>query len=71
MDRVAAPLLVFHGDADEVVPFHHGQAVFEAAREPKRFVRIPGALHNDTYAVGGAPYWDAWAAFLAAHVPGW
>jgi len=69
--RVAAPLLVFHGDADEVVPFHHGQAVFEAAPEPKRFVRIPGAHHNDTYAVGGAPYWDAWAEFLAAHVAGW
>lgn len=69
--EVRAPLLVLHGDADEVVPFHHGRAVFEAAREPKRFVRIPGARHNDTYLVGGAPYWEAWESFLAAHVPGW
>ena len=69
--EVRAPLLVLHGDADEVVPFHHGRAVFEAAREPKRFVRIPGAHHNDTYLVGGAPYWEAWESLLAAHVPGW
>jgi fermentation-respiration switch protein FrsA (DUF1100 family) len=69
--RIRAPVLVLHGDADEVVPFHHGQAVFAAAREPKRFFRIPGAHHNDTYLVGGAAYWEAWATFLAAHVPGW
>ena len=69
--RATAPLLVLHGDADEVVPFQHGEAIFAAAREPKRFFRIPGARHNDTYVVGGDPYWEAWGSFLAAHVPGW
>ncbi len=69
--RIRVPLLILHGDADEVVPFRHGRAVFEAAREPKRFVRIPGARHNDTYVVGGAPYWHAWESFLAAYVPDW
>ena len=69
--RIRVPLLVLHGDADEVVPLRHGRAVFEAAREPKRFVPIPGARHNDTYLVGGAPYWQAWESFLAAYVPGW
>jgi fermentation-respiration switch protein FrsA (DUF1100 family) len=69
--RVRAPLLVLHGDADEIVPVAHGRAVFEAAGEPKRFVPIPGARHNDTYVVGGEPYWAAWEAFLAAHLPGW
>jgi hypothetical protein len=68
--RIAVPLLVLHGDADEVVPFRHGEAVFAAAAEPKTFVRIPRARHNDTWAVGGPAYWEAWARFLAAHVPG-
>lgn len=68
---VRAPLLVLHGDADEVVPFHHGRAVFAAGREPKAFFTIPGAHHNDTYVVGGDAYWQAWQGFLAAHVPGW
>jgi fermentation-respiration switch protein FrsA (DUF1100 family) len=69
--EIRAPLLLLHGDADEVVPYRHGQAVFEAAAEPKRFVRIPGARHNDTYLVGGPAYWAAWESFLAAHLPGW
>jgi fermentation-respiration switch protein FrsA (DUF1100 family) len=41
------PLLVLHGDADEVVPFEEGQALFERAAEPKRFVPVPGARHLD------------------------
>ena len=67
--RVRAPVLVLHGDADEVVPHRQGRAVFEAASEPKVFVRVPGAGHNDLAETGGETYWAAWAAFLAAHLP--
>ncbi len=62
--RLALPLLVLHGERDEVVPIAQGRRVFEAAAGPKRFVAIPGAGHNDTYLAGGQPYWDALAAFL-------
>lgn len=41
------PLLISHGDADEVVPFEQGFALFEAANEPKRFIRNRGGRHND------------------------
>jgi fermentation-respiration switch protein FrsA (DUF1100 family) len=68
--RIPVPLLVLHGDADEVVPFRHGEAIFAAAAEPKTFARIPGGRHNDTWEVGGPAYWEAWARFLVAHVPG-
>jgi len=66
--RVKSPLLVLHGDEDEIVPLSQGRRVFEAANEPKRFYAIPGASHNDTYIAGGTPYLDAlresieWAA---------
>jgi fermentation-respiration switch protein FrsA (DUF1100 family) len=40
------PLLLAHGDTDEIVPFEHGQALFAAANEPKQFVRIPKGDHN-------------------------
>ncbi|HSE95952.1 MAG TPA: alpha/beta hydrolase [Methylomirabilota bacterium] len=65
--RIPVPLLVLHGDADEVVPFRHGEAIFAAAAEPKTFVRIPGSRHNETWEVGGSAYWDAWTRFLTAH----
>lgn len=41
------PLLIVHGDADEVVPYAHGQALYDAAHEPKKLVTAKGAKHND------------------------
>lgn len=40
------PLLISHGDADETIPFAHGQRLFAAANGPKTFVTIPGGGHN-------------------------
>jgi len=41
------PLLLSHGDADEVVPYEQGVALFEAAPGPKRMITVPGGKHND------------------------
>jgi fermentation-respiration switch protein FrsA (DUF1100 family) len=43
------PLLVAHGDADDVVPYALGEELFAAAGQPKRFLRLPGAHHNDVF----------------------
>jgi fermentation-respiration switch protein FrsA (DUF1100 family) len=67
--RLRVPLLVLHGDRDEVVPFSQGRRLFESAPEPKRFYSIPGAGHNDTYLVGGDAYWSTVAEFLEAASP--
>ena len=47
--RLTVPLLIVHGDRDEIVPFELGERLFAAAREPKRFVRARGAHHNDVF----------------------
>jgi len=44
---VRAPKLHFHGRADEVVPFHLGRRLFEAAAQPKRWVEYPEMTHNE------------------------
>lgn len=67
--RLRMPLLVLHGERDDVVPFAQGRRVFDAAPEPKRFFAIPGAGHNDTYVVGGEAYWRALRDFLES-LPG-
>ena len=64
--QISSPLLVLHGDCDEVVPLSHGKLVFDAAPQPKRFYTIAGARHNDTYLVGGDPYFAA----LRQHIEG-
>lgn len=56
-----APVLIAHGDEDEVVPFPLGERLFSAAPEPKRFVRVPGAHHNDV--LGSPTLLDAIATF--------
>jgi fermentation-respiration switch protein FrsA (DUF1100 family) len=62
--EIRVPLLVLHGDRDDVVPYEQGRRLFDAANEPKTFYTIRGASHNDTYVAGGHAYFDAWARFL-------
>lgn len=45
--RIDCPLIILHGDADEVVPFDHGRLVFDAAPDPKQFIPLLGMGHND------------------------
>lgn len=58
------PVFILHGDRDEVVPFAQGERLYRLAPPPKRFFRIRGAGHNNTYIVGGPGYWAAWRGFL-------
>ncbi|MBE9505878.1 MAG: alpha/beta fold hydrolase [Chloroflexi bacterium] len=54
------PLLLIHGDADEVVPVSHAHALFEAARDPKQLVVIEGGAHRlrvDEHAMSIALEW--------------
>jgi abhydrolase domain-containing protein 17 len=54
--KITVPLLVIHGDRDQVIPFHHGQALFQVAPGPKQFLPVPNADHNDVSEVGGRVY---------------
>lgn len=44
--KVKCPVLIIHGREDEVVPFHHGQSLFQAANEPRQCLWIDGGKHN-------------------------
>ncbi len=62
--EIAVPLLVVHGDRDDIVPLEAGKTVFEAAPGPKEFHVVKGAGHNDPFVVGGAAYFGALGGFL-------
>jgi uncharacterized protein len=47
IDRCTQPLLVLHGTDDRLIPFAMGKELFDAANEPKRFVAITGAHHEN------------------------
>ena len=44
--RVDAPVLMLHGDADQIIPLAQGKALFAAAVEPKRLIVYPSGSHN-------------------------
>jgi fermentation-respiration switch protein FrsA (DUF1100 family) len=48
-----APLLVLHGEDDDIVPLAHGRALFEAAPQPKEIHVFPRLGHNDLLARAG------------------
>ncbi len=47
VSRIAPrPLLILHGDADEVVPAAHASRLYDAAAEPKELAIIPEGRHR-------------------------
>ncbi|NNJ70816.1 MAG: alpha/beta hydrolase [Kiritimatiellales bacterium] len=61
---VDCPVLVMHGEKDEVVPLWHGKALFDAAPEPKQHFWIEGAMHNDYAYVAGERYIATFQSFM-------
>jgi uncharacterized protein len=50
---IAAPLLVIAGDRDDIVPESLSRRLYEAAPDPKRYLLVPGAGHNDPELLDG------------------
>jgi uncharacterized protein len=68
LPRVGCPVLVVHGDRDQIIPVAQGRKLFDAAPEPKRLLIIDGAGHNDLSIVGGQRYIDTLAGFIRESV---
>jgi fermentation-respiration switch protein FrsA (DUF1100 family) len=64
--KVTAPLLVLHGERDDVVPIALGERLFALANEPKRFVRFSAGRHVDLDRYGAL---DTVRSFIAAALP--
>jgi len=47
IDKISPrPLLLIHGDQDDLVPVAHARELYKKAREPKKLAIIPGAGHR-------------------------
>ena len=67
LQSVKLPLLVIHGEADQLLPVEQGQQLYDAsAAENKAILRIPGAGHNNILMVGMERYFGAIYGFLKA-----
>jgi fermentation-respiration switch protein FrsA (DUF1100 family) len=66
--NISSPLLVVAGEHDSIVPAQQSRDLYEAAREPKRLVVIPGADHNDYSLLAGETLIEETLLFLEEHL---
>lgn len=64
-----SPVLVIHSRDDEIVPFAHGERLFKAARDPKRFAELTGS-HEEGFVVSHDAYVRAIDDFVTTFVEG-
>lgn len=63
--QVSAPVLILHGDADMVIPFTHGQELFNAVTHNNKLsLWVKEAGHNDLLETAGNSYIDKMQEFL-------
>jgi pimeloyl-ACP methyl ester carboxylesterase len=54
------PALIIHGEYDQLIPFSHGQSLFDACpSSEKKLVKIANAGHNDIFMQGLTIYMSA------------
>ena len=58
------PVLALHGTRDAIVPFALGRELFAGLHDPKQFVAIEGADHNDFFDEGQTAYWGPIVRFI-------
>jgi uncharacterized protein len=52
--NVKSPILIIHGEGDNTIPIGFGRKLYEAAIDPRQFIVIEKAGHNDLYDHGAA-----------------
>jgi fermentation-respiration switch protein FrsA (DUF1100 family) len=64
IEHLTCPVLIVAGDQDRIVPQNQSRRLYAAAREPKRFVLIRGADHNDFELLAGGQLLDEVTRFV-------
>ncbi len=62
--HLKAPILIIYPDKDEIIPPSQSEKLYQAAAEPKEFLVVKGADHNNTYLAGGEEYLQKIKNFL-------
>jgi hypothetical protein len=62
------PVLVIHSRDDDIVPFHHGRAIYESAGGSRQFLELSGP-HNGGHMLSEERYLDGLDGFLGRVLP--
>ena len=61
---ILSPVLIIHGDKDEVVPWAMGKKIYDTLKITKKIVTIERGYHNDLEFSNPQLYWNSIAEFI-------
>jgi fermentation-respiration switch protein FrsA (DUF1100 family) len=64
IEHVTVPLLILHGTHDQVIPYRHGQLLFDRAHDPKEMLTTPNGRHTEALVHSDPRYRDHLVAFF-------
>jgi uncharacterized protein len=64
ISNVTPSVLIIHSINDEIIPYEHGQQLYQAANEPKSFLEINGG-HNEGFISSGEKYSNGIDKFIS------
>ncbi|MDQ3186360.1 MAG: alpha/beta hydrolase [Pseudomonadota bacterium] len=67
LQSVTCPVFIAHSPQDEIVPFAHGRALYQAAPEPKRFLELQGG-HNSGFIFTREDWMNALGGFMGTNL---
>lgn len=66
ISQIKVPILIYHGTNDRIIPIFHAKILWNKASNPKKFVEIPNADHNDFITLAGQNYWNTLHEFISS-----
>ncbi|NOY74683.1 MAG: alpha/beta hydrolase [Kiritimatiellaeota bacterium] len=69
VNDIECPVFFIHGKLDKIIPFFHGEALYEKAKSPKSFYWLNDAGHNNVEFKAGSEYWKRLGEFVASVKP--
>lgn len=65
--KPSVPVLVIHGDKDQIVPLHFGLKIFDELKNPNTLWVIPNGQHTDVFWSHDKKYRSLFVKWLAEH----
>lgn len=56
--KITSPTLIIHGKLDDLIPFWHGELLYEAILAPKQHLWLEHAGHNDIEEIAHHEFWQ-------------
>lgn len=66
--RLRCPILFVHGSEDTFIDVQYSKELYNASPEPKQFLLIKGANHNNVWDMGGSQYQETLIAFYNSNL---